>query len=118
MVKINKEKEMVKTELYFGRKTNSSIRDACGCCWVDEVSDGLISEFLSDLVSPRFPGFTVLHGQGYWQGKPENCFVVVILHEDKPTDNNMLNDIIGYYKKTYYQDTVLRVDSEVNANFI
>lgn len=39
--------------------------------------------FLRNSVTPVFPGFTVLVGSGYWQGKREDCAVVRIFAANK-----------------------------------
>ena len=110
---------MIKTELYFGRNIDLSKLTAADRIQRDRsyVQKYEIDEFLSDIVSPRFPGFTVFHGQGYWQGKPEDSFVVVILGDDTEHTHDSINDIINYYKRTYYQDSVGHVNYDVNAEF-
>ena len=100
---------MTKAELYFG-------------CDIDRLNRRVtgreIADFLSDVVSPRFPGFTVLHGQGYWEGKPENSFVVVIISGGYSGDlQKRIKEIIDYYKKTYYQDSVGCITYDVKADF-
>jgi len=103
---------MIKTELYFGRNITYTDKS------VERITGEQIDKFLSDIVSPLFPGFTVLRGVGYWQGEPEDCFVVVIIHESTNADYEALLEIIRYYKRTFYQESVLRVDSNIGIKYL
>ena len=108
---------MIKTELYFGRSITG---DGDNNDRTIPVTALEVRRFLENVVSPRFPGFTVLHGQGYWEGKSEDMFVVVIIHKDDSfddIDNSGIDDIVNYYKDTYYQTSVIRVHSIVYAKF-
>lgn len=43
------------------------------------VSDAQFSTFCRDVIVPLFDGFTVQHGTGFWQGKPEPVRLLTIL---------------------------------------
>lgn len=108
---------MIKSELFMGRKI-TTLSD--GLKSVQRVSDKEIGKFLSDVVAPRFPGFTVLQGIGYWKGKSEGCIVLVILHEDRnhedyPNTLHRIKRIINEYKKRFHQESVLWLQSEVEV---
>jgi hypothetical protein len=103
----------IRTELYFGL----SLPDGTF------LSDAEWQGFLADTVTPLFPdGFTVLAGDGQWRdpasGKigREPSRVLVIIH-DKSDDDERIAALIGAYKKSFLQQSVLRVDMKATARF-
>ncbi|MBI3830254.1 MAG: DUF3574 domain-containing protein [Planctomycetes bacterium] len=106
-------KELLKTELYFGRgKPDGGV-----------VSDAEWTDFLDKEVTPRFPdGLTVLDAQGQWRGEQgrvvkEPSKVLVLLHEDSAGTAKLLDELIAAYKKRFAQESVLRVTQRVHAAF-
>lgn len=65
-----------------------------------------------DLVAKFFDGFTVLNGQGYWQGKPEDCIIFEIETDKKDLvlwlanqikmQNNQQSVLVEVLKSTKY----------------
>ena len=74
--------------------------------------------FLSCSVTPRFSGFTVADGQGYWQGKPEPVRVLTIIHDGTTQEQEDLEDIAAEYKDRFSQGCVLVVDSDVQGRLV
>jgi hypothetical protein len=113
----------------------SAAEIARGCAVVTELflglsrpDGGVIGEgewrtFLADVATPLFPeGFTVLAGEGQWRQRAtgriarEPSHVLVIVHSD-PGDDDRLTALIDAYKKSFLQDSVLRVDTKAIARF-
>ena len=108
---------MTKSELFMGRNISG---DKISVKKDYRITDGQIQQFLSDVVSPRFPGFTMLSGQGYWKGESEDCVVLVILHEwldEGHADKFSIEAIIDEYKQKFHQESVLWVRSNVKSTF-
>jgi hypothetical protein len=87
------------------------------------LSEAEFHSFLADVVTPLFPdGFTVLSGEGQWRDPAtgrigrEPSRVLVIVH-DKPGDDDRIDALIAAYKKTFLQQSVLRVDLKSVATF-
>ncbi len=106
-------KSFLRTELYFGTmKTDGS-----------QVTDDEWQKFLAEEVTPRFPdGFTVLTGYGQFRdsgGKivRENSFVLILLYPLKmrKSSSRKIEQIRRAYKKTFQQQSVLRVDYQQAA---
>ena len=80
--------------------------------------DGLVTQeqvnnFLEHFVSPRFSGFTYIPVQGYWQGKPENSFILEFLCDSDKSQE--LELIATEYCKLFKQDAVLWYKTEIGA---
>lgn len=106
-------KELLKTELYFGRgKPDGGV-----------VSDAEWTDFLDKEVTPRFPdGLTVLDARGQWRGEKgdvvkEPSKVLVLFHEDNAEMAKRIDEVIAVYKKRFAQEAVLRVSQRVHAAF-
>ena len=100
--------KFLRTELYFGRsKPDGTL-----------VTESEWSEFLSDVVSPRFPeGFTILSGKGQYRNAKgaiisESSEVLVIMYPSKGKrfSRSKIEEIRYAYKKRFDQESVLRVD--------
>lgn len=87
---------MILSKLYLGRNI-----DKTGLT----VTDDWLDRFLRDQVSPLFPGFTVIHAEGYWNGEPEKTTILEILHE--PGDAFKVATIADHYKYLFHQESVL-----------
>ena len=101
-------KPFLRTELYFGTgKADGSA-----------VTEEEWQKFLSEEVTPRFPGgFTVLTGYGQFRdsgGKiaRENSFVLILLYPWKmrKSSSRKIEQIRRAYIKTFQQQSVMRVD--------
>jgi hypothetical protein len=98
-----------RSELYFGRgKPDGSM-----------VTDAEFRAFLDDIITPRFPsGLTVLSGNGQFRGssgtiKREGAMFVILLYPaGEKTSSARIEEIRDSYRKTFAQESVLRVDGE------
>ena len=106
-------KPFLRTELYFGTaKADGST-----------VTEDEWQKFLAEEVTPRFPGgFTVLTGYGQFRdsgGKivRENSFVLILLYPLKmrKSSSRKIELIRRAYKKTFNQQSVMRVDYQQAA---
>lgn len=98
--------EQTKTTLYLGRnKPDGNI-----------VTTDQLTAFLRETVSPRFPGFTVQHAQGYWEGESERTAVLTIIH--KQSDGiAYVDEIAREYCRAFDQSAVLQETSSVHVVF-
>jgi hypothetical protein len=100
---------LARTELYFGRgKPDGSM-----------VTDDEFRAFLDEIITPRFPnGLTVLSGVGQFRGssgmiKREGAMFVILLYPAGEKNSSAhIEEIRDSYRKTFAQESVLRVDGE------
>ena len=69
------------------------------------VSDADLGAFLRADVSPVFPGFTLTHGLGYWEGAPEPTCVLEVLADEE--DRPRVESLAALYAARFAQDAVL-----------
>jgi hypothetical protein len=105
---------MIETRLYFGLSEPSGRL----------VTDRQFADFVAKDVTPVLPeGFTILEGRGFWKdGKTsrtisENSKVLVRLHPATTDASAALDRIADAYKARFQQESVLRTDSQVCADF-
>ena len=97
-----------RTELYMGRSVPGG----------GMVSDESWERFLSDVVTPLFPGgFTVLAGRGQYREasgtiarEPSHVLVFLYRRADRKATSPKIERIRSEYKKQFAQESVLRVD--------
>ena len=98
---------MVADRLFFGRNIPAG----------GPVSDLDWAQFLSSVVTPRFPkGLTIWQANGQWLDPRgtivrEPVFIVEIFHEQNPDTEAALVAIATEYKRRFGQDAVLRATS-------
>jgi uncharacterized protein DUF3574 len=103
----------IKTELYFGMSIPGG-----GSVSPDEwqaFEDTVITKILNN-------GSTVYDARGKWRNESgqiitENTKVVMALNVMTPDVSAKLDDIRERYKKYYRQESVMRIDSKVEAGF-
>jgi hypothetical protein len=106
-------RSMVRTELYCGLSRPDGGR----------VSDAEWSQFLDEVVTPRFPdGFSVLDGYGQYRERSgaidrERSKVIVILHEPSPRAEVLIEEVRRDYVARFEQESVMRTDDAVMAGF-
>jgi hypothetical protein len=99
--------------LYFGR----AIADT------GFVSDSAWTVFVRDVVTPRFPaGITSWRGEGQWRSSMgavvrEPSVVLEIIHPPSESAESALRAVILEYKRRFLQEAVLRVTTDVRAQF-
>ena len=104
---------MVETQLFFGLSKKHG--DITTAEWKD---------FLNRDVVPRFAeGFTVLDAQGFWLNAEvkttisEKSKVILRIHPEGAQHDQAIAEITDAYKKRFAQESVLRVDRAVCAQF-
>jgi hypothetical protein len=111
--RISGSEKMVVDQLFFGRNVKG----------IQAVSDSAWSNFLADIVTPRFPkGFTFWPATGQWrydngQIEQEASFVVELLHPPSIVADSNIIAITTAYKLRFHQESVLRVSFPVRASF-
>ena len=75
------------------------------------VTDAEWQHFLSEVVTPRFPGFTHWTAHGEWMNQSEDTHVLVIVHG--PGHEAAIRQIIAEGKKRLDQKEVLQVREDV-----
>ena len=71
--------------------------------------------FIAEVVTPKFPGFTILDSTGYWKGEREKGKIVIFVDGgDREAD---LLFIMDEYKKRFNQEAVLLVREPVWVRF-
>jgi hypothetical protein len=102
---------MLRVEFYFGRNIAHHA----------PVSDRAWAQFVSQDLTPRFPGLTVLDAQGAWRdGKREvreaSKLVIVVAKDDAAT-RNAVAAASDAYKRRFHQTSVGIVTQPVCAAF-
>ena len=64
--------------------------------------------FWNDVVTPRFPGFTVLDGVGFWRGRQMQSKVLVVVHGLTGADDEKIEFIRTDFKRRFHHESVLR----------
>ncbi len=77
------------------------------------VSDLAFSRFLESAVTPRFPGFTIRSGIGYWNGVAEPTREIVIA--GSKSDRFSVSEIASEYAARFGQESVLVLTVELLA---
>lgn len=103
-----------RTELYFGgAKPDGSM-----------VTDDEFRAFLNEIITPRFPnGLTVLSGAGQFRGSSgmitrEGAKFLILLYPAGDENSSVrIEEIRDSYRKTFGQESVLRVDGESCVDF-
>lgn len=99
--------------LYFGRAIGDS----------GLVSDSDWSLFMREVVTPRFPaGVTSWRAEGQWRSSTgtvvrEPSMVLEIIHPPSRDVEDALRAVIVEYERRFHQEAVLRVTTEVRAQF-
>ena len=87
------------------------------------ISESEWQAFLRDEVTPRFPeGLTVLEADGQYRRQDgtierERSKVLVIVHDNKPSTQEALNEVVLRYKQSFSQHSVLWETARVCAAF-
>lgn len=85
-----------------------------------EVTETEFNTFLENIVVPVFPdGLTVLDADGRWNSPErglvkERSKILVLLHDGA---DESIESIRATYKSLFSQDSVLRLDYNVNVSF-
>jgi hypothetical protein len=111
----------VETQLFFGSAIPEEKQPCNGI--LTRVTDELWESFVAFYVADAFPqGFTVVEATGLWQdqatSKPvsENSRVLILVAAQP--DEQKIQGLIKFYLKLFCQDAVLRIDNEINFDFV
>lgn len=96
---------MRRTTLYLGRTIDT----------VGRVSTDDLELFFQGVVAPLFPGFTVAHVLGYWEGISERTAVLTIIHNGTPSEAEGIDAIALAYVERFDQQAVLVETVETHA---
>jgi hypothetical protein len=85
------------------------------------VSDAEWKRFVNDVIAPRVEGFTTWDADGLYRTKEgiverERTHIVQIVHADGKHERDVA-DIIAAYKKTFAQESVLRLRGRAGVAF-
>ena len=105
--------DQVYDRLFFGLGTSDGI-----------VSDAAWTQFLSEIVTPRFPnGLTVVDANGQWRAvgqqdlTVERSRVVEIAHDDSPETDRHIGEVVAIYKHRHRQRSVMLTRARVEVCF-
>ncbi|MBI5101143.1 MAG: DUF3574 domain-containing protein [Nitrospirae bacterium] len=113
------ERQFVRTELHFSLcKNETCARDA------DFIADSEWQYFVDFVIAPKFPdGITIVDAQREWinaQSRKmilERSKILVLLHKDGKSETEAIEYIRTSYKQLYRKNSVMKVDSKVEADF-
>jgi len=99
----------LKTELFFGLDVNGKT-----------LSRKKWDRFVEEYIAPKFEtGFTILDADGCYYGSSgkfvqEHTKVMIIVHHPDKTIDDNIRYLIKTYRELYHQESVLRVESQLN----
>jgi hypothetical protein len=99
-------------QLYFGLSKSSGM-----------VSPGEWGKFVEEVIAPAFPkGYSIWQAEGQWedaggQVEREPSEVLEVVHPPDPTFEKRIQTVIESYKGRFQQESVMRLQSEVKADF-
>jgi uncharacterized protein DUF3574 len=70
------------------------------------VTDPEWKQFVSEVISPAYPGFTEWNATGHWRGGEELTHVVQIAHLSRRRNDEQILRIIKEYKRRFQQESV------------
>ena len=92
----NKSMNKTQFQLYLGRNIPGS----------GKVSKALIQEFIAQEVTPRFDGFTMTEGVGFWKGEQESVTILTFITDEA----DKVAEIADAFKVAFRQETVLMTE--------
>lgn len=105
--------KLIRTEIYLGLSSPKG-----------DVSDRELADFLADVVTPRFPdGYTLIPTTGYYRpaGKTSTAkepgLILLILRPPTRATDDAVEAIRREYKLRFDQESTLRADAPVRADF-
>ena len=76
-----------------------------------KISKAMMQTFIRDEVCPRFDGFTVTEGVGFWKGEQENVTILTFITDE--VDN--VTAIAEAFKTAFRQESVLMTEVALPA---
>jgi len=71
-----------------------------------KVSKAMMQTFIREEVCPRFDGFTVTEGIGFWKGEQENVTILTFITDDAAS----VAAIAEAFKAAFRQESVLMTE--------
>jgi hypothetical protein len=71
-----------------------------------KVSKAMMQTFIREEVCPRFDGFTVTEGVGFWKGEQESVTILTFITDE--VDN--VREIADAFKTAFRQESVLMTE--------
>ena len=75
-----------------------------------QVTPEMMNDFINDEVSPRFDGFTITEGTGFWKGQQEKVTIITFITADGKTKVHQIADA---FKTSFRQDSVLMTEQQL-----
>ena len=100
----------VETRLFFGASIAVE-KQPCQDKFLS-VTDEAWNWFVAKHIGKAYDGFTVVEAIGHWKGTQEKSRVLILVA--KEPDEEKITRIMLSYMKTFCQDAVLRVDTDMN----
>ena len=83
-----------------------------------KVTQTMLDQFLKVVVAPKFDGYTLTHGTGYYKGDIEDVYLLTILSTNPPEGTltmymlmqafeKQIREVADEYRKTFMQNSVL-----------
>jgi uncharacterized protein DUF3574 len=70
------------------------------------VTDAEWKQFVDEVITPAYPGFTEWNATGHWRGAEELTHVVQIAHLSRRRNDEQILRIIKEYKRRFQQESV------------
>jgi hypothetical protein len=96
---------MTRFDLYFGR--NKTFNDV-----TTPITNEDFDTFVRAVITPRFAGFTLTEGVGYWYGQQERSTIMTVFVDGSPRNVERLNEIRSSYCAWFHQESVLLVQTD------
>lgn len=105
--------KQIETDLYFGLAKPGG-----------EITGNEWQRFNTNYISKIFSeGYTIINTNGYWNDTPgnhlstENSYLLINVHQKDKELSRSIDSLREKYKMQFQQQSVLRVDRKVKANF-
>ena len=70
-------------------------------------------KWICQIVSEKFPGFTIYKAKGFWQSKPEKSLIIEIIVENLARNEHYIRQICLKIKGYNKQESVLLTKQEI-----
>lgn len=70
------------------------------------ITKGMMSDFIRQEVSPRFDGFTMIEGVGFWRGEQESVTILTFITDEA----HKVAEVADAFKVAFRQESVLMTE--------
>jgi hypothetical protein len=82
------------------------------------IGDSLLKiDDLTEIISKKFEGFTIIRNNGYWKYNKMSGFTVIIFHKGNKSDEEKIKEMIENIKTNFNHKSILRADFSCSYNF-